>query len=537
MVNRSGLTVNYLGPMRCEARLADGTPVTLVQQSDYPVRSEVRLKLGLKAAKRFTLAVRIPAWSRHTEATLNGQSLRGLRPGRYLKIDRLWQPEDSITLRLDMALRYQAGDLEQYGKVSLYRGPILLAWDSRFNEGSPPPIDVSALSEARLVASDKLPAGLYRPWLAVDVPVERSGARGERFVRFVDFASAGASTIEGKPMSHYTSWLPARHIKPPRPVAWLPADRAVLPPGPICFVWRRPADPALRTRKHTVVIADSPQFDRPIIRWGSATGGWLMLPAEEVKRLEPHKTYWWKVIARNPYGQSESIRPYKRFTIDPAATAPPGCGPYRQRASDATVTEAALHGDVRPQYGVLLLARGWKPTAGPNGQRNGAVELDGRSGIVKYALQVFPERDYTASIWLCVLKYPQTRYGQIFSAWSAGVDDPLRLVIERGKLYARIEAGRFYSTEGYPIELGRWYHVAAVKRAGQLSLYVDGRLVAKAEVPASVTSAASSFAIGGNPNFAGPEFLAARFSDLKLYARALGSEEIASLSRQHNASR
>ena len=58
----------------------------------------------------------------------------------------------------------------------------------------------------------------------------------------------------------------------------------------------------------------------------------------------------------------------------------------------------------------------------------------------------------------------QGRIGQIFSAWAAGMDDPLRLVVENGKLFARIEAGGGFGTPGVPIDAGRWHHVAAVKR-------------------------------------------------------------------------
>jgi hypothetical protein len=42
-----------------------------------------------------------------------------------------------------------------------------------------------------------------------------------------------------------------------------------------------------------------------------------------------------------------------------------------------------------------------------------------------------------------------------------------------------------------------------------------------------VWSGARDFALGGNPNYTGaPEFLAARFADLRFYARALSAEEV-----------
>ena len=112
------------------------------------------------------------------------------------------------------------------------------------------------------------------------------------------------------------------------------------------------------------------------------------------------------------------------------------------------ITEALLRGDVRPSDVKLLEAKGWKPAIGLDGSPNGAIQTDGQAGIVKYKVSAFPEEDYNVSIWVSVTRLPQTRLGQVFSAWCAGMDDPLRLVVEEGKLCARIEAGTAYGTEG-----------------------------------------------------------------------------------------
>ena len=124
-----------------------------------------------------------------------------------------------------MAVRYETGDLEQAGRAALYRGPILLAADSRFAPDNAAAVDVARLGDARRIAVETLgekAAGLLRPWLAVDVPTV-----GGQLLRLIDFASSGAATIEGQPLSTYRSWLPAQGLRPPRPVAWRPADGAV----------------------------------------------------------------------------------------------------------------------------------------------------------------------------------------------------------------------------------------------------------------------------------------------------------------------
>jgi hypothetical protein len=357
----------------------------------------------------------------------------------------------------------------------------------------------------------------------VDVP-----AVDGKTLRLIDFANAGATTIEGKPTSSYVTWLPADGILPPAPVTWQPADRSKVGPGAIRFVWRRPAG-AAADRKHTVVIADGPDFENVVLRSAEKTGGWMLVPQEEAKKLKLHTPYYWKVIARNQHGQSESIPPFKQFAVDPSAPPLVGNWPYGQRESDQMITEASLRGDVKPACGALLEAKGWKPAPGPDGTSNGAIELDGNDSMIKYKLLTFPEADYTVSIWVSVTKFPSTNYGQVFSAWAGGMDDPLRLVVQGGKLFARIEAGAGYSTEGFPLEINTWYHVVGVKQGQKLTLYVDGKAHSTANAPLTIVSSADDFAIGGNPNYSGPEFLPAKLADLRFYARALSPDKVKQL--------
>ncbi len=108
------------------------------------------------------------------------------------------------------------------------------------------------------------------------------------------------------------------------------------------------------------------------------------------------------------------------------------------------------------------------------------------------------------------------------------MDDPLRLVVDNGKVFARIESGGVFSTPGNPIEPGRWYAVAAVKQGGKLTLYVDGRAVGSCNAPEFNNTQAQDCALGGNPHFGGNEFLAARFADFRFYARALSDQELQS---------
>jgi hypothetical protein len=130
-------------------------------------------------------------------------------------------------------------------------------------------------------------------------------------------------------------------------------------------------------------------------------------------------------------------------------------------------------------------------------------------------------------------EHKEPRLGQVFSAWDHAMDDPLRLCIEGGKLHARIEAGATYTTQGVPVEPGKWRHLAAVKSGGRLTLYLDGKPAASIHVPNEVHSAASDFALGGNPHYTGQsEHLPCRVAKFVLYCRAMPAEEVARLAQR-----
>jgi DUF1680 family protein len=146
MRNQEGLTVNYYGPSTARVCLEDGTPVTLCQETTYPAGGKVDVRLELNQPKRFKLSFRIPAWSRDTQVTACGKRVPYASPGGYLVLEREWRSGDTVTLNLNMRLHYLPGDLDQFGRVSLYRGPILLALDDRFKTDVEARIDVSLLA-------------------------------------------------------------------------------------------------------------------------------------------------------------------------------------------------------------------------------------------------------------------------------------------------------------------------------------------------------------------------------------------------------
>ena len=190
-----GPVVNYYGACAITVGIPGGERVRLTQTTRYPLEGRIELRVELARPETFTLRLRVPAWSRETSARLNGEPLPPPQAGTYLALQRAWRDGDVVTLDLDMAVRAWLGAREAEGKVSLYRGPLLLAYDRRHNAMDPddlPTVDPEALDLTPVAWIGPAPA----PWLLV-----RATAADGRDLYLCDFASAGAT---GSP---YRTWL------------------------------------------------------------------------------------------------------------------------------------------------------------------------------------------------------------------------------------------------------------------------------------------------------------------------------------------
>jgi len=524
MTDDAGLVVNYYGPGTFHGRLKDGPGASIRWETDYPRTGAVIVHIDPDRAATFRMNFRVPAWSAHTRISLNRGTSEEAQPGRYFAISRRWAKGDTVKLEFDMGLRFVTGDREAAGKVSLYRGPLLLAYDQRhnpFDEAEIPPVDLKRLGEARERAPEAGEgiAAILKPWVLVDLPTANA-----KPLRLCDFASAGAAG------THYRSWLVAQDCPPPPVVTRLPRDGAIIPAGPTLFRWTGPNHPNEQVSEYRLVIGSTPDFIAPALEMSGIRSNYIVLGSEIMKmQLMVQATYYWKVIAVNSHGKMESVQPPARFTVDPALPAVPVVIP--QAGPDGLLVRADLRGTAEPAFGRLVSGAHFRPAAGVNGTAGQAVRLDGKTQKLAYGIEEFPGEDYTVAVWVRILELPSGHIGQVFSAWCAGMDDPLRLCVDGGKLFARIEAGQSYATPGAAIKPDRWYHLAAVKAKDKLTLYVDGKPGPAATVPLFLQSRSAEVALGGNPRFTGNEHLAADFANFSFFARALSEAEIAAAAK------
>lgn len=512
MASDDGLVINTYAPL--EARLpVGGRSVELSIDSAYPVGGEVTLRID-SGGQPLGLDLRIPSWCAEPRVLVSGEPVEAeVVPGTYCRVSGTWDPGTPVTVRLDMPWRVRPGELGRTGQGTLYRGPLLMAYDTHHGPrdlGDLPAVDAESLDPRPA----EVEAARFDPMVAAVV----SAADGSPLT-LVDYASAGA---HGTP---YAAWLPVENA-PPAPFHLVrPLPESTIPAAPIRLEWVGfPTGPEGTT--YTVEVARDPDFEEVVATAEDITRSWLILEDQPVEAGR----YYWRVTATNEHGARANEGGPGQFTVDPDLPPDPDAVPRDVALGPEGVLVASdLAGSAEPSYGELLEARGVQPCPGPEGAADGGLRFDGESSMVTYAVPYWPEESYSLTIWARPGDCSADRLHQIFSAWPRPMDDPLRVYLREGQLIAGWEAsGQAVGTPPVDVRAGEWSHIAAVKGGTQLRLYLDGQEVAAVHAPAWVRSLATDFALGGNPHYTGGnEHYRGDLAHFALYARALSPEEVA----------
>ena len=196
MHSNDGTVLNFYGPGKMTMKLPSDNQMTITEDTEYPAEGLVNLALTLKKPETFALKLRIPFWSANTGIKINGKAIsEKAEPGTYLALKRPWKSGDKIELSLDFKLRFWYGEENYKGKVSVFRGPILLTYDARFNKFDP--MQIPDLEVESLVFERQNFNGSIEPWI-YGVLKDKKGAK----ITVCDFSSAGQTG------NQYRSWLP-----------------------------------------------------------------------------------------------------------------------------------------------------------------------------------------------------------------------------------------------------------------------------------------------------------------------------------------
>ncbi len=187
-----------------------------------------------------------------------------------------------------------------------------------------------------------------------------------------------------------------------------------------------------------------------------------------------------------------------------------------------SIIEDQLAAKVEPVIGRLLKADGIKLVDKAVAGRS-CVELIGKTSSLTYQLPQFPLTNCTLSFWLQPLDWNLDKPSIVCCANATPSDDPLRILIDRNKLWAEFCAGDVQRFGAIPVEAGKWMHLALVKQTGTLALYVNGQLRGTCMTPSAIYSDADHFSLGSQ---GGTNYFHGRFSDLRLIDRAISPSDV-----------
>jgi DUF1680 family protein len=124
MASGDGLAAVAYAP--CEVRtVVRGTPVSLVEETQYPFRGTIRITITPDAAVNFPLELRIPAWAQGATIQVNGEARSQSSPGTFAHLERKWAQGDHVEIMFPMQPRTSRWF---HDSVVFERGPLVFSY-------------------------------------------------------------------------------------------------------------------------------------------------------------------------------------------------------------------------------------------------------------------------------------------------------------------------------------------------------------------------------------------------------------------------
>ena len=202
---------NFYASALVKGTLANGKKVAFDMYSLYPRGDFARIVSHTEKVGVVPLRLRIPAWSANTVVKLNGKKLDGVKAGGYFTVSHEWVLGDIVEIQFDMPVVAHVID----HNVAFTRGPVLLARDSRLDNGDQTQVFRRGIKDGQTMAGF---AAVRSPcddiWMAFSATLqmgshhENPEGRYPETVFFCDYASAGNTWARD---NYYRTWFPIEY--------------------------------------------------------------------------------------------------------------------------------------------------------------------------------------------------------------------------------------------------------------------------------------------------------------------------------------
>ncbi len=124
----NGIYLHLYNDSELNWHLENGTGLKVTQKTNYPWDGRVEITVTPAHPSDFTFYLRIPGWADGGQISVNNRAAAGVKPGRYLPIQRTWSPGDVIHLQMEMPPQVIQADprvTDDAGRVAVQRGPLV----------------------------------------------------------------------------------------------------------------------------------------------------------------------------------------------------------------------------------------------------------------------------------------------------------------------------------------------------------------------------------------------------------------------------
>jgi DUF1680 family protein len=196
--SKEGPVVNLYNAGTANMTTPAQNPLKLELETDYPQSGKVLIKVTPGKVEKFTLKLRIPAWSENTSVEVNGEK-QTVAKGSYADITRQWKPGDRVEIVFDMQCRViispRGTNRKGDNKQAVIWGPIVLSRAENMDKSYNQPVTIKADEAGQVKVAKTKPT-------RADARMEFIVPTTTGTIRMIDYAS-----VNNWDNSHICTWL------------------------------------------------------------------------------------------------------------------------------------------------------------------------------------------------------------------------------------------------------------------------------------------------------------------------------------------
>jgi hypothetical protein len=119
----NGLCAAMYAPCSVTAKVADGSSVTITEETEYPFTDSVRLTVSTSGPLTFPLYLRVPGWCTSPAIAVDGVAVAAPAGPAFTVLNRTWHNGDTVTISFQPQISIRTWAANQ-NSVSVHRAPL-----------------------------------------------------------------------------------------------------------------------------------------------------------------------------------------------------------------------------------------------------------------------------------------------------------------------------------------------------------------------------------------------------------------------------